>query len=85
MYKRQVYCGNTRDHIYYYKGDGNETVYNFKASDSIYLYDGVKFKNATLNGNDVVVNLDSGNTITLKDARNENISIGDTTGSYSIG
>lgn len=59
-----VYCGNTRDHIYYYKGDGNETVYNFKTNDSIYLQDGVRFRSATLNGNDVIVNLDSGNIIT---------------------
>ena len=46
----------------------------------------MKFKNATLNGNDVVVNLDSGNTITLKNAKSEKIYIsGYDTNGNSVG
>ena len=56
---------NADDNIYYYKGDGNDTIYNYKTGDDIYLYDGVKFKNVTLSGNDVIINLDTNNTITL--------------------
>ncbi|MBR4384842.1 MAG: hypothetical protein IKP64_14965, partial [Selenomonadaceae bacterium] len=36
---------------------------------------GVRVKNVSLNGKDVIVNLDSGNTITLKDAKDEQIYI----------
>ena len=79
-----IYCGSGCDDICYYKGDGNETVYNFKTGDDIYLYNGVKFKNVTLSGKDVVLNLDSGNTITLKDAKDEKIYISgsDTNGNF---
>ena len=76
-----IRCGNGDDRIYYYKGDGNETVYNFKTGDSIYLdggsysYNGVRFKSVTLKGNDAILNLDSGNTITLKNAKNEQICV----------
>ncbi|MBQ4077367.1 MAG: hypothetical protein IJD65_06850 [Mailhella sp.] len=70
--------GSGYDELIYYNGDGNETVYNFTSSDDIYLRSGVTFENASFNGSDVILNLSSGNTITLKGAKNQIIDINGT-------
>ena len=75
-----IYCGRGTDLIYYFSEDGNETVYNYKAGDRIYQrrtdqYDDTTLKNVSLSGNDVIINYTNGNKITLKDAKEQQISL----------
>ena len=72
-----IYAGNGRDDIWYHTGDGNDTIYNLSDKDIIYLYNFDKdYKNVSLSGNDVILNLNDGSHLTLKDAKNVNITIG---------
>ena len=69
-----IYAGNGTDYIAC--GGGDDTIYNYKTGD--YLVFGsssTEYKNVSLKGNDIIVNLTNGNTITLKDAKDEELSI----------
>ncbi len=71
--------------VYYGYGDGNDTVHNFTEADHIYLVNSnAKLDNISYNNNDVILNLTSGNTITLKNAKGTTVNItGQSYGSYS--
>ena len=77
-----IYVGNGRFAFHYGQRDGDDTIYNFKTNDGIFFDDKnlANFKNVTLNGNDVILNLTNGNTITLKEAKDVKIGIN---GEYS--
>ena len=75
-----IYCGRGTDLIYYLSDEGNETVYNYRTGDRILQeridqYDDTTLKNVSLSGNDVIINYTNGNTITLKDAKEQQISL----------
>ena len=75
-----IYCGNGHDCIYYYSNEGNETIYNYKTGDRILQrrvdsYDDTTFKNISLSGNDVIINFTNGSKMTLKDAKDQQISL----------
>lgn len=58
----------------YFKGDGDDIIYSFDDSDAIFLNE-VNFKNIVLDNSDIIINLSSGNKITLKDAIDQRISV----------
>lgn len=75
-----IYCGRAQDLIYYYTDGGNDTVYDYKTGDKIYMrridnYDDTVFQNVSLSGNDVIINFSNGSKMTLKDAKDQRISI----------
>ena len=73
-----IYAGNGRDYIYYDEDGGDDIVYNFRMLDRLlFSSDSAQFKNVSFNGDDVIVNLTNGRSITLKEARNEYIDISD--------
>ena len=83
-----VYAGEGDDTIYFSSGndtlrynelDGEETVYNYRDGDAIYLGTEGKeqFKNFSVDGEDVIINLTQNGKITLKDAREQSIYIYD--------
>lgn len=75
-----IYCGKGNDSVCYYSDDtGNKTVYDFKTGDVVLFdtYGIAQFKNFSLSGNDVIINLTSGYKITLKDAKDQSIRLDD--------
>ena len=71
-----IYFNDGYDCLEYGYGDGNETIYNYDIEDSIYLNSSeAKLNNISYSGNDAILNLTSGNTITLKNAKNTAIRI----------
>ena len=75
-----IYLNRGADLIYYYTDNDNETVYNYKSGDRIIMqridqYDDTALQNISLSDDDVIVNFTNGNHITLKDARDQHISI----------
>ena len=67
-----IYLGNGNDTIRYDEYDGDETVYNYRSGDVIYLntQSKVQFDSFSLSGDDVIV-------ITLKDAKGQSIRVAD--------
>ena len=77
-----IYCGAGNDTLFYWSNDGNEIVYNYKTGDQIRMRrvdedDETTFKNFVVDGDDVIINFTSGNMITLKDAGDQKIYIGE--------
>ena len=76
-----IYCDRGDDLIYYYSdGGGNDTIYDYKTGDIILQrrrdqFDDTTFKNVSLSGNDIIINYTSGEKITLKDAKDQRISL----------
>ena len=73
-----IYCGRGQDLIYYYSDDDNDTIYNYKTGDQIAMqridqYDDTTLRNVSISGNDVIINYTNGNSITLKDAKEQQI------------
>ena len=75
--------GGTGEDVFYHSvGDGNDTIWNYDSNkDSIFLKTGY-IKSATLKGNDVVLNLDSG-SLTMKQAKGKKITVKTPTTSYT--
>ena len=53
----------------YYSGDGNDTLYNYGSDDVLQIQGEMS---ASISGNDLVINVDSG-SMTLKDSANKNV------------
>ena len=70
-----IHCGTSRDKIHYYYGDGNDTLYGYGSyRDEIILHD-CAVTDVKVNDSAIILNLDSGNSITLKDSFNKSITI----------
>ncbi len=73
-----VFGGAGNDTICIYDDEGNDTIYNYKNGDCIYLAnDAAQFKNISVSGSDVLIYTQNGETITVKNAREQRIYIYD--------
>ncbi len=76
-----IYCGRGTDTICYESdGGNNDTIYDYKTGDVIFqyfkdYYDDTTFKNVTFSGDDIIINFTSGEKITLKDAKDQRVSL----------
>ncbi len=77
-----IYGGAGNDTIFYWSNEGNKTIYDYKTGDGIRMRrvdedDTTTFKNFTVTDNDVVINFTNGSKITLKDAGDQRIYLGE--------
>ena len=71
----QIYSSvKARTYFYHDKGDGNDTLYNLKSGDEINLT-GAYVDSTIIMESSVILNLDNGEKITLKDSFDKNIYI----------
>lgn len=82
-----IYLGDRHDVVFYTPDDGDDIIYNYHHNEHAWLLNDIHldtitfdletlFKNVTLKNNDIILNLSNGNKITLKDAKEEEISVG---------
>ena len=65
-----IYGGNSKDIFYYEQGEGNDVIYNYETGkDRVFLKSG-NIKSSSLKGSDVILNIEGGGSITLKQASN---------------
>lgn len=80
-----IYAGKGNDTVYlhenadynsinYAAGDGSDTIYSIGSNTSIY-FDSCSVKSEVVSGNDVILNIDSGGKLTLKNAVGKSLSI----------
>ena len=70
-----IYGGNSKDIFYYEQGEGNDVIYNYEAGkDSIFLKSG-NIKSSIIRGSDVILNIEGGGSITLKQAKGKEVTI----------
>ena len=73
-----VYAGDGNDTICIYDNEGNDAIYNYKTGDCVYLAtDAEQFKNISVNTSDIIINMQTGEAVTLKGAREQRIYIYD--------
>ena len=76
-----IFCGDGIDRIFYTKYGGSDVIYNYQTGDRLDFYAHLDsssydhFQNFSFSGNDVILNLKSGEKITLKDAKDQRISL----------